>query len=96
MDRQRIQLYTDAATKRRIRLASQRQELSMTEYCMEAIRRQLAEDGLLERTLHTDSLLDDIRELREQILVSRDGRPLEVDVLQMVRDERDEEFAVSH
>ena len=52
MTRQCIQVYTDPETKRRVELAAAKHEISVTEYCFEAIQQQLAEDDLLEREQH--------------------------------------------
>lgn len=45
MNKQRIQVYTDPATKRRIELAAAKVNLPVTEYCLRAIEQQLADDG---------------------------------------------------
>jgi uncharacterized protein (DUF1778 family) len=43
MNKQRIQVYADPETKRRIELAAAKHETSVTEYCLAAIEQQLAD-----------------------------------------------------
>lgn len=100
MNKQRIQVYTDDETKRRIDVAAMIRQTSVTEYCLEAIRQQLAEDDLLEQaavevTFHPIGAFDigaDLRALREGILARRGGREIELDILDQVRAERDDEL----
>jgi hypothetical protein len=58
MSKTRIQVYTDEETKRRIELAAVRQNIAVTEYCLQAIEQRLAEDDMLERaTIWPQTLL---------------------------------------
>ena len=104
MDRKkRIQVYTDPETKRRIELAAAKYNLAVTAYCLEAIRRQLLEDDVLEREQieipirkPEKDMLADLRALREAILADRGGKPLEVDLaalIKQMRKERDEKLS---
>jgi uncharacterized protein (DUF1778 family) len=101
MTRQRIQVYTDPETKRRVELAAAKHEISVTEYCFEAIRQQLAEEDLLEREqidisikpIQDTQLIADLRELREKIKADRGGKLLDLDtVFDEMHEERDHEL----
>jgi hypothetical protein len=102
MDKQRIQVYADPETKRRIELAAAKYNMPVTEYCLNAIQQQLADDDLLETEQIQiavtpyppldDTLLMELRALRERILARRGGRPIELDIVEQVRAERDEEL----
>jgi hypothetical protein len=106
MRRPRIQVYTDAETKRRIELAAAKQQTSVTEYCLAAIAQQLADDDLLEEAAVaisikppagnaqiTSGLLAQLRQLREAIQADRGGEALDLDtLLEALRDERDHEL----
>ena len=48
MHKQRIQVYVDRETKRRIELAAAIFDVPVTEYCLTAIRQELTDDDLLE------------------------------------------------
>ena len=102
MSKQRIQVYTDAETKRRIERAAAKHEASMTEYCLAAIEQQLADDDLLEaeqvdipiKPSHAVAgLIADLRQLRESILADRGGEPINLDALfDELHEERDHEL----
>lgn len=100
MTKKRIQVYVDDETKRRIELASMIREVPVTEYCVEAIEKQLAEDDLLERDSvqirvrrpDPKSLYADLAALRRRILERRNGRMVDDDILDTIRRERDEEI----
>jgi uncharacterized protein (DUF1778 family) len=102
MDKQRIQVYADSETKRRIELAAAKRNISVTEYCLDAVRQQLADDDLLEAAQveiavtpqqKDDTLIADLRALREAILADREGKLLDVDdFIEQTRKERDREL----
>jgi uncharacterized protein (DUF1778 family) len=101
MNNKRIQVYTDAETKRRIELAAARRDVAVTQYCLEAIMQQLAEDDLLEREqieipvkpTQAEDLIAELRALQEQIKAERDGQLIDVDrALEQTREERDYEL----
>jgi hypothetical protein len=101
MNKMRIQVYTDQETKRRIELAAARQDIAITQYCLEAIKQQLAEDDMLERetieipvkTVRDEDLIADLRALHEEIKTYRDGKLIDVDQeLEQMREERDYEL----
>ena len=105
MNKQRIQVYADAEMKRRIELAAMNRNVSVTVYCMEAIRNQLADEDLLEREqidifVHSDrednDLLADLDELHAKILAGRGGKPIDVDIIELVRQETDDELTGLH
>lgn len=86
MAKQRIQVYTDPETKRRIELAAAKHDIPVTEYCLEAIKQQLAEDDMLESEqvtipVQTDGadLISELRALREAILADRGGEVIDID-----------------
>lgn len=97
----RIQVYTDPEMKRRIELAAARRNVAVTQYCLEAISQRLADEEMLEketieipvRPEKDESLIADLRALRERILERRGGRPITRDVLDELRDERDYELS---
>lgn len=102
MDRQRIQVYTDPETKRRIELAAAKREMAVTAYCLEAIKRQLLEEAMLEEeqvemppSKPGESMIAELRALREAILAEREGIPLQVDIaalIERMRAGRDEQL----
>ncbi len=104
MPKQRIQVYTDPETKRRVELAAAKHDVPVTEYCLEAIKQQLAEDDMLESEevtipIQTNGadLISELRALREAILADRGGEVIDVDqVLEQVRAERDDELFGMH
>jgi hypothetical protein len=101
MDKKRIQVYADPEMKRRIELAAAKYNVAVTEYCLNAIRQQLADDDLLEQA-HVDipvtpraddDLIADLRTLREAILADRGGELIDVDnFIEQMRAERDYEL----
>lgn len=103
MNKQRIQVYTDPATKRRIELAAAKVNLPVTEYCLRAIEQQLADDGLLDAETVTIPVtpqsrdaadwLAEMRALHRAILAERGGEPIDVDAeLEQMRAEREDEL----
>ena len=105
MDIQHIQVYTDAKTKRRIELAALKYDMPVTAYCLDAIRRQLADEALLEADsividvapgTQSESVLSEMRTLRDRIAADRGGKPLEIDIRERVREERDHEIIGLH
>jgi hypothetical protein len=102
MNKQRIQVYTDPETKRRIELAAAKHDTSVTEYCLAAIEQQLADDDMLEweqidipiRPTQTGAdLIVDLRHLRERITTDRGGALIDLDSLfDELHDERDYEL----
>jgi hypothetical protein len=103
MNMQRIQVYADIETKRRIELAAAKHKLPVSSYCLEAIKQQLSEDELLDETqvdisvkpsaqTGEDDLFEEMRDLRERIKARRGGELIIDDVLEQVRAEREEEL----
>lgn len=101
MIKERIQVYADQETKRRVELAAARHDIPVTEYCLAAIKQQLTEDDLLEREQievaikppEKDDLIAELRALHEDILTYRNGEPLDIDRdLEAMRKERDDEL----
>lgn len=100
MSRKRIQVYADPETKRRIELAAARQDLPVTEYCLQAIRQQLLEDDVLEgekieiavRPGPDGDVVKELHILREKIKARRGGRLITWDVIEQIRSERDDEL----
>jgi hypothetical protein len=101
MGKRRIQVYIEPELKLRIKLAAAKRKLSVIEYCLKAIKQQLADEDLPEREQieipvtpkkQDDTLISDMRELRERILARRDGKPIDIDILELVRSERDDEL----
>jgi hypothetical protein len=101
MGKTRIQVYTDEETKRRIELAAARQDIAVTQYCLEAIKQQLAEDDMLERETieipikptRDEELIADLRALHEEIKAYRGGKFIDVDQeLEQMREARDDEL----
>lgn len=100
VSKKRIQVYADLETKRRIELAAAKQDLPVTEYCLQAIRQQLLEDDVLEgekveiavRPGPNGDVIRELRVLREKIKARRGGRLITLDILEQVRSERDDEL----
>lgn len=103
MNMQRIQVYANSETKRRIELAAAKRSLPVTAYCLEAIVQQLSEDEVLEEeqieiAVKSDSqvvdarLLSEMRRLREKIRARRGGELISLDIVERVRAEREEEL----
>jgi hypothetical protein len=102
MEKEAIQLYADPALKRRVEKAAAKYNIPVEEYLIEAIEQKLAEDAKQEDANAEDAakpkgltpqLLAEMRELRERILAERGGKPIEIDILEQVRNERDDELA---
>ena len=74
--------------------------LPVTEYCLDAIVQQLADDQVLDASKILISvepgsdaaLLDDMNSLREEILARRVGKVITADILEQVRAERVDEL----
>lgn len=100
MTKQRIQVYADTETKRRIELAAAKRNMPVTQFCLDAVVQQLADDELLDanailinvRPDSDEALFDDLRGLRNEILARRDGEMITADIVAQVRDERDDEL----
>ncbi len=100
MQKKRIQVYTDPETHRRVELAAARRGVSVTEYCLRAIRQQLLEDEILEaekvevrdRPSPGKDVIEELRDLRERIKARRGGKLITVDILEQVREEREHEL----
>ena len=101
MAKTRIQVYADEETKRRVELAAARQDVAVTQYCLEAIRQQLAEDDMLElerieilvKPDGGEDLIPNLRALHEEIKAYRGDKLIDVDQeLEQIREERDYEL----
>lgn len=100
MAKKRIQVYADEETKRRIELAATKHDVAVTEYCLAAIKQQLVEDDMLEREqieisikpIRDNNLIAKLRALRKKIKARRGGRPIQLDIVGQVREERDYEL----
>lgn len=99
--KERIQVYADPETKRRIELAAAKRDVPVTEYCLDAIVQQLVEDDVLEqerieiavRPGTDDDLFANLRALHARILAERGGRLFDVDAdLDAIRAEREDEI----
>lgn len=100
MDKRRIQVYADPDIKRRIELAAARHNMPVPEYCLSAILQQLTEEDLLDRAQieisvqpgsHEDLQLK-LDALHKRILARRGNRPIDVDIIEQIREERDYEL----
>ena len=107
MHKQRIQVYADPEMKRRIELAAAKYNMPVTEYCLNAIEQQLADDEVLEASEvripvtspqpNSDHLIAELRALHEEILAYREGKWIDVDAeLEQMREERDYELTGLH
>ena len=76
--------------------------MAVAEYCLSAIRQQLADDDMLERErveigvipANDDALIADLRALQEEIKIRRGGQPIAVDdIMDEMRKERDDELS---
>ena len=105
MPKTRIQVYADDEIKRRIELAAAKRHVAVTEYCLDAIVQQLADDAVLEemeitipvKTRSNENLYDELIELTDRILAERGGEYIDVDeIIDQVRSERDDELLDMH
>jgi|SRR3954467_9697082 len=101
MERQRIQVYANSELKRRIKAAAAKHNMPVTEYCLNAIQQQLADEDLLQpeqieiqsSKKKDGSLIANLRELHQEILAYRNGELFNVDTeLEQLRDERSYEL----
>lgn len=101
MTKERIQVYAEPELKRRIELAAAKRDTPVTQYCLDAIVQQLADDDVLEQSQVTinvhpgsdDTLIADLRALHDRILTRRVGKLIDVDtIMEQVRNERDDEL----
>jgi hypothetical protein len=91
-------------TKRRIELAAAKRDTPVTQYCLDAIVQQMADDELLEvDAVEIDvnpkvdtGLIEDMWSLREEILSRRGNIPISMDFVGQVRAERDDELICLH
>ena len=100
--KERIQVYADSETKRRIELAAIQNNMPVTEYCLTAIKVQLDEDDLLREAQVTISvlapqkgdLIDQLRALHQRFHDTPRKEPIDLDaILEQVRAERDDELS---
>ncbi|MGQ9556149.1 MAG: hypothetical protein ACUVWR_18765 [Anaerolineae bacterium] len=105
MERERIQVYADKDTKRRIELAAAKRDVPVTQYCLEAIRQQLAEDDVLEvenvliqiTSGKEAQLVEALRALQHRIKARRGGQLIDVErALEETRQEREYELTNLH
>lgn len=101
MEKETIRIHADPETTRRIELAAALNNVAMADYCLTAIRRQLAEDDLLEqhrpeipvRPKADEKFIRNLQTLREKINARRGGQPIDVDrIMSEMRDEREHEI----
>ena len=101
MTKETIEVQADEALVQRIKAAAAKQNIPVADYCLDAIEQKLLDDRLradteddvlLSPKKHDPTLLDDMRELRERILAERGGKPIDIDILEMIRSERDDEL----
>lgn len=98
-----IQLIVDEPTRRRLEESAARHRLDVPAYCLSVLQNQLLEDSLAvdgsgafpaPRPLD-DELLSQMRRSRQKMLAQTGGSHLAMEVLEMVRAERDEELLVN-
>lgn len=102
MPKTRIQVYADDEIKHRIELAAAKRHVAVTEYCLDAIVQQLADDAVLEEMEITipvkaashEDLWDRLRDLHDRILAERGGEYITDvdDIIEQMRSERDDEL----
>jgi hypothetical protein len=101
MNIHQIKINMDVKTKQRIESAAMEKQLSVDEYVLAAVQRQLADDGQLQpdqvepmqRPIYDVDLLQKLDKLHAAILERRNGEPIDVDTfIDLVRDERDAEL----
>jgi hypothetical protein len=81
MEKELLAVQVDADLKRRVEEAAAKHKVPVDQYLVDAIEKQLAEDVVAEKQKKLDAnLLDEMRELREQILADREGSPIEIQV----------------
>lgn len=81
MEKELLAVQVDADLKRRVEEATAKHKVPVDQYLVDAIEKQLAEDVVAKKQKKLDAnLLDEMRELREQILADRGGSPIEIQV----------------
>jgi len=98
-----IQLLVDEPTRRRLEESASRHCQDVPSYCLSVLQHQLLEDSLsfngsgelpLSRPLDAD-LLAQMRRSRQKMQTQAGGSHLSLEILELVRAERDEELLVS-
>lgn len=98
-----IQLIVDEPTRRRLEESASRHRQDVPGYCLSVLQHQLLEDSLtfngsgelpLPRPLD-DDLLAQMRRSRQRMLAQSGGAYLSLEILELVRAERDEELLIS-
>ncbi len=98
-----IQLFVDEPTRRRLEESASRHRQDVQSYCVSVLQHQLLEDSLftygsadlpLPRPLD-DDLLAQMRTSRQRTFAQSGGAHLSLEILELVRAERDEELLVS-
>lgn len=98
-----IQLFVDEPTRRRLEENASFHRQDVQSYCLSILQNHLLEDSLsayaavdspLPRPID-DDLLSQMRSSRRRILAESGGANLSLEILELVRAERDEELLVS-
>ncbi|MBI3958478.1 MAG: hypothetical protein HY328_06685 [Chloroflexi bacterium] len=98
-----IQLFVDEPTRRRLEESASRRRQDVQSYCLSVLQHQMLEDSLspygsldgpFPRPLDDDHLAQ-MRMSRQKILTQSGGAHLSLEILELVRAERDEELLVS-
>lgn len=98
-----IQIIVDEPTRRRLEESASRHSQDVPSYCLSVLHHHLLEDSLsfngsgefpLSRPVD-DDLLAQMRRSRQKTLAQAGGSHLSLEVLELVRAERDEELLVS-
>ena len=104
MRTERIQVYTDPSVKRLIEVAAIKHGVPVTQFCLDAIKQQLAEEDLLGKETveiqiqpkKSDDFIASLRASHQDILARRKGMLIDVDKeIENTRDERDREISTS-
>jgi hypothetical protein len=92
-----LEITLDAETKQRVEVVAAEKNVSVNDYVMAAVQRQLANDEpITDRAQMAQDeaiqLVKDMRALRESILAERNGELIDVNaILDLVRDGQDAE-----
>lgn len=98
MYKAQLKIQIDPETKQRVEVAAAEKKISVDDYVLNAVQRQLAEESLQneEPSLTKDEsvqLAQEMISLREKILAERNNEYIDINaIIDLVRDERDAEL----
>lgn len=94
--RPRITIDVSPELRRRIRVAASQKDMSISEYIGRILDEAVPDPAIMQQERHpaTRKMLDELMQVRDQILQDRNGRPFEdsVELIRQMREERSREL----